>query len=201
MVFRLVLWSVGTLLAIASRASSRLRAQLARNLTVCICSRDGVARSYVFRDRKISSHAGLAPNSHCTLIFSTAKDGARIFLATDCIAQVVDGLASKTIGIQGDPADVLWFYEMVMARVPGHPFRPCAMPDAYTTPDPEGKVTDRITREPAVDMLTPAWAQAFAQREKLILWQVGKGARVHGKSNTFKPVVDVSQSLPEKANG
>ena len=201
MVFRLVLWSVGTLLAIASRASSRLRAQLARNLTVCVCSRDGVARSYVFRDRKISSHAGLAPNSHCTLIFSTAKDGARIFLATDCIAQVVDGLASKTIGIQGDPADVLWFYEMVMARVPGHTIRPYSMPDAYTTPDPGGKVTDRITREPATDRLTPAWGQAFSQREKLILWQVGKGAPVHGKSNTFKPVIDASPSLPEKNNG
>ena len=60
MTFRLVLWAAGVLLTLASRTSPRLRAQLARDMTVCIGSRDGVARSYVFRNRKY-----LARNSRC----------------------------------------------------------------------------------------------------------------------------------------
>ena len=191
MTFRLVLWAAGVLLTLASRTSPRLRAQLARDMTVCIASRDGVARSYVFHNRRVSSHVGLTPGAHCTLTFQTAAEGARIFLARDCIALVVDGLGFRQIELQGDPASVLWFYEMVMAYVPGRTPRSHVMPNAYVAPNLTGKVADRITREPAVDGLDPAWTEAAAQREKLILWQVGRGAPVYGKSKNFKPVVDV----------
>lgn len=194
MIFRLVLWSAGVLLTFASRISPRLRGQLARNMTVCISSRDGVARSYVFRNRRVSSHAGLEPDAHCTVTFQTATEGAWIFLAPDCIAQVVNGLGLRQIELQGDPTSVLWFYEMVMAYVPGRTRRSHVMPDAYIAPNPSGKVADRITREPAVDALDPDWTEAAAQREKLILWQVGRGAPVYGKSKNFKPVVDVPSS-------
>ena len=203
MIFRFVLWSVGLLLALASRVSPRLRAQLTRDMTISISSRDGVARSYVFRNRRVSSHPGLSPNAHCTLTFQTAVEGVRIFLAPDCIAQVVDGLALKKIELQGDPTSVLWFYEMVMADVPGRTRRSQlmrVMPDAYVAPNPNGKVADRITREPAVDSLDPTWTGAIAQREKLLIWQVGKGAPVSGKSKNFKPVVDIPDLAMEESN-
>ena len=200
MTFRLVLWAAGVLLALASRLSPRLRAQLARDRTVCIGSRDGGARSYVFHNRRVSSHAGLTPDAHCTVMFQTAAEGARIFLAPDCIALVVDGLAWKKIELQGDPTSVLWFYEMVMAYVPGRTRRPHVMPDAYIAPNPAGRVVDCITREPAAEALDPTWIEAAAQREKLILWQVGRGAPVYGKSKNFKPVVDVPASAMEETD-
>ena len=109
MIFFLVLWSVGALLALASRLSARLRAQLTRDMSVSIGSRDGVARSYVFRNRRVSSHTGLEPTAHCTLLFQTAAEGVQIFLAPDCITQVVTGLASKEIALQGAPTSVVWF--------------------------------------------------------------------------------------------
>jgi hypothetical protein len=75
------------------------------------------------------------------------------------------------------------------------------MPDAYIAPNLAGKVADRITREPAVDALDPAWTEAAAQREKLILWQVGRGAPVYGKSKNFKPVIDVEVPSSEMDTG
>ena len=148
MLFRFVLWVVGLLLAVASRTSARLRKQLTRDMSVAIGSRDGVSRSYVFRNRRVSSHAGLEPDAHCTLLFQTATEGTRIFLAPDCLAQVVNGLALKEIELKGDPTSILWFYEMVMAFVPGFVQPSHVMPDAYVKPNLQGKASDRITREP-----------------------------------------------------
>ena len=200
MIFRLVLWSVGMLLALASRISARLRAQLTQDMSVSIGSRDGVARSYVFRNRRVSSHTGLEPAAHCTLLFQTAAEGVQIFLAPDCIAQVVKGLASKEIELRGDPTSVVWFYEMAMAYVPGNVQRSHVMPNAYVAPNLKGKAADRITREPAVEALDPTWTEAVAQREKLMMWQVGHGAPVPGKSKNFKAVIDVPPLPMEEAN-
>jgi hypothetical protein len=201
MTFRLVLWSVGVLLAVVSRISPRLRAQLARDMTVCIGSRDGVARSYVFRNRRVSSHVVLTPDAHCLVMFQTAAEGARIFLAPDCIALLVDGLGSRKIELRGDPTSVLWFYEMVMAYVPGRVQRSHVMPDAYIAPNLNGKVANRITREPAVEALDTAWTEASAQRDKIILWQVGRGAPVYGKSKNYKPVIDIDVDVASSEMG
>ena len=200
MVFHGVLWVISVLLAVASRTSARLRKQLTRDMSVCIGSRDGVSRSYVFRDRRVSSHVGIEPDAHCTLILPTAAEGVHILLAPDCLAQVVSGMALKEIELKGDPTSILWFYEMVMAYVPGYVQRSHVMPDAYVVPNLKGKASDRIIREPVAEALDPAWTNAVAQREKLMMWQVGHGAEVPGKSVHFKPVLDVPASALEEAN-
>ncbi len=53
----------------------------------------------------------------------TFAEGAWIFLAPDCIALVVDGLAWKKIELQGDPTSLLWFYKCaaVTTRQAGQP--------------------------------------------------------------------------------
>lgn len=201
MTFRLVLWSVGLLLALASRVSPRLRAQLARDKTVSIGSRDGVARSFVFHNRRFFSHSGLTPDAHCQVMFQTAAEGVRIFLAPNCIQLLVDRLGRRKIELRGDPTSVLWFYEMVMAYVPGRVPRSHVVPDGYIAPNLAGKVADRITREPAVEALDPTWAEAAAQREKVILWQVGRAAPVYGKSKNYNPVIDVAVPSSEMGNG
>jgi hypothetical protein len=94
---------------------------------------------------------------------------------------------------------VLWFYEMVMAFVPWRRERFTPMPDPYVAPNPQGKVADRITREPAVAGLDENWTGAVRQREKLVMWQVGNGAPVPGKIQGFEHVVDVTETAAEDA--
>jgi hypothetical protein len=190
MLFRLILWSIGLLLWIASRMSPRLRLQLARDLRMTVASKDGVVRTYIVTDRRFSSRPGRVDDAECTITFQTAAQGARIFLASDAIKQIVDGLAHREIEVQGEATTVLWFYEMVIAYAPWQKSTSVSMPNPYVLPDPTGKVADRITREPAVEALDPSWVGANAQREKLVLWQVGKGAPVPRKPVDFKHVVD-----------
>ncbi len=191
MTFRFVLWAMGVLLAVASRTNQRLRSQLARDMTVVIGTKDGVARSFVIKNRRISSHAGSASNRECTVTFKTASQGTRIFVADDAIGQIVDGLASGDIEVQGQAAVVLWFYELTIAFMPGRKRRSQVMPDAYAVHDPDAKVANRITREHAVQALDPAWTSAVAQREKLLIWQVGRGENPEGRFENHKIVVDV----------
>ena len=191
MSFRFVLWAMGVLLAVASRTNQRLRSQLARDMTVVIGTKDGVARSFIIKNRQISSHPGSALNRQCAIIFNTASQGARIFVAVDAIGQIVDGLASGDIEVQGQAAVVLWFYELTIAFMPGRKRRSQEMPDAYTEHDPDAKVANRITRERAVQALDPACMDAVAQREKLLIWQVGRGGNPAGRFENHKIVVDV----------
>lgn len=194
MIFRVVLWVMGVLLWIASRTSRRLRAQLARDMTVVIGAKDGVARSFVVKNRQISSHLGRASNAACSVTFKTAAQGARILVAADAIGQIVDGLASRDIEVQGQAAVVLWFYELTMAFAPGRKRRSQVMPDAYVAHDPDAKAANRISREPAVRALDPACTAAVAQREKLLIWQVGRGATPEGRFTNHKIVVEVPDS-------
>ena len=200
MVFRFILWSVGALLSIASRLNPRLRAQITRDMIVSIATRDGVARSYVFRDRHVSSHAGTSDEAKLTATFPSASVGTRIFLAPNAVEQIVEGLTSKDIELEGMPAHVLWFYEMVMAYLPWRKTRYTAAPNAYVEPDPQSKVADRITREPAEKTLDPNWAGAVAQREKLDMWRVGEGAPVPGRIPDFRYVVDIPATRAEASS-
>lgn len=195
-----ILWFVGALLSIVSRLNPRLRAQITRDMIVSIATRDGVARSYVFHDRRVSSHTGPSREADLTLTFPSASVGTRIFLAPNAVEQIVDGLISNDIELKGMPAHVLWFYEMVMAYAPWWKTRYKAMPNAYVVPDPHSKVADRITREPAQKALDPNWTGAVAQREKLDMWRVGEGAPVPSKIPDFKYVVDIPETQVDEAS-
>jgi hypothetical protein len=171
-----------------------LRSQLTRNITLTIATKDGVSRSYLIRDRRVSSHPGPDPGASCIITFNTAAQASRIFLASNAIGQIVEGLSSREVELIGEATTVLWFYEMTMGLVPWRRPRAHVMPDAYVAHDPNSKVADRITREPAVEALDPAWTGAVAQREKLLMWRVAAGAEDEGKYVHHKIVVDVSQS-------
>ncbi len=199
MTFRLVLWTIGALLAAASRVSDRVRSQLARDLTLVIRSRDGVARSYSVRGRRISSSAGDAADAACVVTFHTAAIGAQIFVAPDAIGRIVGGCESGEVECRGDVAIVLWFYELTIGLMPWPTRKAHVYPDAYTAPDPGMKAADRITREPAVAALDPAFTRAMTQRDKLEIWQVGRGAAPSGKVKHHSIVVDVP--VPESGTG
>ena len=109
---------MGVLLAVASRSSARVRSQLGRDVVLVVGSRDGPARSFIVRDRQVSSRAGAARGARCTLRFRSAAMGTRILLAPNAIDRIVDGLAAGDVECDGQAAYVLWFYELVMGLVP-----------------------------------------------------------------------------------
>jgi len=196
MLFRFVLLVVGSALYIASRTSARVRSQLARDLSIVVASTDGVARTFTVRARRFSSRAGGGADPVCRIVFRTAAIGARIFLARDTVGRIVRGLGDGDVVCDGDPAFILWFYELTMGLVrPRPPRKP--MPDGYTAPDPRNKVADRITREPVASAIDPRWAEAIAQREHLLIWEVGVGAELSGKFKRHQVVSSVPDVLPE----
>ena len=198
-VFRIVLSSIGLLLAIASRVHSRTRAQIGRDMTVTIGSRGGPQRSYVFENRRVSSHAGGDPDAIMILTFPSSADAVRILLAKDAVLRIVRGLCTRDIELTGMPAHVLWLYEMVFGFVPWRRKRYYVAPNAYVAADPNGKVADRITREPPQAELDPGWADAHVQREKMEMWRVGKGAVSDGRIPGFEHIVDVPEPVMEKS--
>ncbi|MEH6544396.1 MAG: hypothetical protein V7721_10675 [Porticoccaceae bacterium] len=191
MALRCLLWFVGIQLAIASRLSGRLRRQLSRDLIFTVCAKDGSGRSYVFQNRRVSSHDGRSSQADCTLIFSSTGQGVGVLLAGNAVERIVDGLACRTIELEGDPTTVLWFYELVFGFLPWRKTPRRDLPDSYIAHNPNSKVAGRITRQPAVEALDPAWSAAVGQREKLVMWQVGQGVAVPNKPIDFKHVLDV----------
>ncbi len=191
MFFRLLLYAVGLLLAIASRTNKHVQAQLARDLSIVIASEDGVTRSYIVRQRRVSSRSGVASAADCVATFPTAAIGARIFLANDAIKQLTHLIAARKVIVSGNPALILWFYEMTMALLPWRRHEELVLPDRYIAHDPHSKVATRITREPAQASLDERWAGAVRQREKLLLWRVGKGDPIWGKIKHFNYLVDI----------
>jgi hypothetical protein len=200
MVFRILLWLVGVQLVLGSRLSSRLRRQLGQNLTFTLAAKNGVARTYTVLNRRFSSEAGISSSlAGSTLTFESTRQGVGILLAKNAVEQIVDGLGRRVIELEGDPTTVLWFYEMVFGFLPWRKTPRHDIPDAYVTPNPNGKVAARITREPAVDELDPSWSGAVRQREKLVMWQVGQGAVVPNKPVAFQHVVDVPEDHLESS--
>lgn len=196
MALRCLLWLVGIQLALASCLSVRLRRQLTRDLVFAVGAKDGVGRSYTFQNRRVSSYAGSSSQADCTLMFSSAGQGVRVLLAGNAVERIVDGLARRTIELQGDPTTVLWFYELVFGFLPWRKTPRCDLPDSYIAHNPNSKVADRITRQPAVEELDPAWSAAVRQREKLIMWQVGQGVAVPNKPIDFQHVIDIPFDAP-----
>jgi hypothetical protein len=192
MFFRIILLLIGLALSLGSRISPRVRSQLSRDMVFVMESLDGVSRSFTMRGRRITSHSGVSTDAVCTVRFRTAAIGARIFLAKDAIGQLIDGFSSLDVECQGEAAHVLWFYELAMGLLPWHKSRTEIWPQSYAEPDLSLKASTRIIREPSVDSLDPAWADAAEQRNKLVIWQVGKGAVPTGKIKNHKIVVNLA---------
>ena len=198
MLFRIVLWGIGTLLVITSRVHARCQGQLTRDMTITVASRDGIARSFVFRNRRVSSHAGRSEDASMILTFPSASVGVQVLLARNAVLQICRGLTAKEIDLIGAPARVLWFYEMVIHYLPWRRPRYHKAPNAYIAHDPNSKAADRITREPAVQELDPGWTAAIAQREKTDIWRVAKGDLSPGRVPGFRYLAEIpAEALQE----
>ncbi len=199
MVFRIILWGIGALLRVTSRVHARTRAQIGRDMTVTLAAHGGAARSYVFKDRRVAAHAGHDPNATMILTFASPAAGTRILLAEDAVLRIVRGLCTREIELVGMPAHVLWLYEMVFGYVPWRRKRYHVAPHAYVVPDLNGKVAERITREPPQEKLDPNWTAAHTQREKMEMWRVGKGELSQGRVPGFAYIVDIPHAATEES--
>lgn len=190
MLFRLLLASLGIALSLASRMSGRVAGQLSRDMTIVLWSKN-IARAFIIKNRKISSTTSIPAEAKLKVGFSTPMVGVRIFLASNTIDQIVDGFGNGEVICEGEAAHLLWFYQLAVGLLPGHINKQEHWPDSYTEPNYEHKASDRIIREPALEMLDPACTDAHLQREKTILWQVGRGRTPWGKVVDHQIVVDL----------
>lgn len=193
MLFRLLLVTLGTVLAIASRTSSRVADQLARDMVIVLSSKQ-IARAFVIKDRRLSSTTVIPDKPTLWVRFSTPMVGVRIFAASNTIGQIVDGFGNGEVICEGEAAHLLWFYELAIGLLPGRINKEEVWPDSYTKPNDNHKASDRIIREPVLDELDPNWTDAHKQREKTILWQVGRGATPWGKVVDHHIVVNTDTS-------
>ena len=189
--FNALLWVIGLLLWVSSRLSHRVQSQLSRDMKLSIGSEDGIWRTYEFAGRRATSHSGAATDALLTLRFRTGDIGFRILLATDTINQLLEGFGSRDVDCRGEAAVVLWFYELVMGLKPWRQHSMEEWPDSYTQPNNAFKGSDRIIREPAAEYLDPDWLEAHEQREKTLIWQVGRGAMPAGKFRQHRIVIDL----------
>ena len=176
MALRILLAALGMLFSLGSRVSASFRGAITGDLVFEISSEDGVARHFVFRDHRVSSHAGKAPSADCVLRFATAWQGFRTFVSRHTVTRLIDGLTSGTVTLQGNAFRLLWFYELSQRLVPlaekvgwGTP------PGAYRAPSTDAPWAKRITREPVAVALDPGWEAAVRQRAKLKMTRVAAG--------------------------
>jgi hypothetical protein len=180
---RVLLSVLGLLLIVGSRVSRRFRAQISRDVVIEVSSGDGVAHHYAFagRTRSLTSHRGRAPSpADLAVTFDTAMLAFLTLIRTDAIGAVVRLLHQRRVTYTGNAAYVLWFWGLTRMVLPlGRERRDRApLPGALLAPDPAGRATDRITREPVTDTLDPAWPEAHVAQGKMPLVRGSRGEDV-----------------------
>jgi ubiquinone biosynthesis protein UbiJ len=111
MKFRLLLWMLGLLMVRASRRNPAFQQQLAgKDLAFQLQTLDGkVARHFVVKDQRISSHSGLVAEPAFAISFKDAAFGFATLQAKNKQLAFMQGIQDKDIQIKGNPGLVIWF--------------------------------------------------------------------------------------------
>ncbi|WP_369958349.1 helicase [Pseudomonas sp. MBLB4123] len=120
MKFRLLLWLLGRLMAKASRNNPAFQQQLAgRDMQFQLHTLDGkIARHFIVKDQRISSKRGPAREPAFALGFKDGAYGFATMNAKNKQLAFMQGIQSKDIQIQGNPALVLWFQGLTKHLAP-----------------------------------------------------------------------------------
>ncbi|MBS7662560.1 helicase [Pseudomonas lalucatii] len=120
MKFRFLLWLLGRLMAKASRDNPAFRQQLAgRDMQFQLHTLDGkIARHFIVKDQRISSRRGPAAEPAFALGFRDGAYGFATMNAKNKQLAFMQGIQSKDIQIQGNPALVLWFQGLTKHLAP-----------------------------------------------------------------------------------
>ena len=120
MKFRLLLWLLGRLMAKASRNNPAFQQQLAgRDMQFQLHTLAGkIARHFIVKDQRISSKRGPAREPAFALGFKDGAYGFATMNAKNKQLAFMQGIQSKDIQIQGNPALVLWFQGLTKHLAP-----------------------------------------------------------------------------------
>ena len=148
-------------------------------MVIEIASAGGVARHFLFADRRATSRAGRADSPDLSVRFPTAWVGVAALLAPNGPDRLFQGMLDGSIEVRGDRRLLLWFQGLAPAAIPGLPaFRlPHTPPSPYRRPAASADVSRRIVREPAAAELDPAQTDTWTARKKLLMMRVAAGER------------------------
>ncbi|HLD67088.1 MAG TPA: helicase [Pseudomonas sp.] len=120
MKFRFLLWMLGRLMAKASRENPKFQEQLAgKDLVFQLHTLDGkIARHFIVKDQRISSKGGSATAPAFALGFKDGAYGFATMNAKNKQLAFMQGIQSKDIQIQGNPALVVWFQGLTKYMMP-----------------------------------------------------------------------------------
>jgi hypothetical protein len=169
---RLLLFTLGQWLALASRIGPSIRAQVTRTLTFEISTDDGVVRQWHFNapQRRITTRGGRSLPSTNALRFPSNGMALRVLLSPHCARLIAEGMQHSTIRVEGALFAVYWFLgltrKFIAIGFENGPRGP--LPDPYTRHDPRSNGSEQIIIEPAIDHLDPTWKSAWEQRAKLL---------------------------------
>ncbi len=123
MKFRFLLWMLGRLMAKASRTNPAFQQQLIdRDMVFQLHTLDGkIARHFIVKDQRISSKRGPAREPAFALGFKDGAYGFATLNAKNKQLAFMQGIQSKDIQIQGNPALVLWFQGLTKYLMPKKP--------------------------------------------------------------------------------
>ena len=178
LVLRVLLASVGRLMAATSRVDPVLRSCITRDIVFEISTEEGVARHWRFDGvtRRVSFHRGRAADPDCAMRFANAAVAVRTLLARDPAAadKAIDGGAMR---IEGSPWLALWFSGLAkrLTMMGRWRVRRRRLPHPYVQHDPSSRMARFITVEPPQRELDPSWEAAWKQRAKLAVVRVPAG--------------------------
>lgn len=168
---RVLLWWLGHRLVLASRFSAPVRSQITRSLTVEISADDGPARHWDFdgQRRRVSTSAGRAEAPDFAVRFPGSGHALRDLMSRDAIDAIMRDRIRGTVRVEGNHLLLMWFRGLIRKVVPIGGAGPArrALPGAYVAHDPASNGVEKITIEPAVRQLDPAWTGAWNARAKL----------------------------------
>ncbi len=123
MKFRLLLWILGRMMTKASKTNPAFQQQLeGKDLTFMLHTLDGkVARHFVIKNNRLSSHSGVAEEPAFALGFKDAEFGYNTMQAKNKQLAFMQGIQDKNIQIQGDTKLVMWFQGLMKYLMPRKP--------------------------------------------------------------------------------
>ncbi|MDA0786833.1 MAG: molybdopterin-dependent oxidoreductase, partial [Proteobacteria bacterium] len=119
MKFKIILWGLSWMFRVAGWRYPAFRARLReRNLVVQIRSEDGTSGRYIiFENGRVRSGAGLHNAPGVSLVFKTAKIGARLLMPPIDQLEQIDALKNFLVRLEGPDDDAVWFAQTVMSAL------------------------------------------------------------------------------------
>ncbi len=117
--FKLVLFGLALLFRYARWRSAEFRKRLdGRSLTVTLRTADrGAGRTFVFSNGRVSSRAGIDPDADFSLVFKTAKIGARLLMPPVDQLEQIEALKNFLLHPEGPDETAVWFAQTVMTAL------------------------------------------------------------------------------------